>query len=127
MAGPINLLFEGERNNVARAIKSLHNHFDSRCIDQPKLAPFKLKRIIKEQFEAEARKRSLLLNMERLPDGKYRATIEGGTKSQGQEGTNRREERTLETRLRDKQRRHLHIWSSNNMRVPESRCLKFVM
>ena len=76
---------------MARAIESLTKHFDSCCIDQSKLVPFKLKRIIKEQFEAEARKRGLLLNMEKLPDGKHRATIEGGAESQGQ-GANRRSE-----------------------------------
>ncbi len=77
MAGPITLLFEGAAVNVARAIKSLHTHIDGRCTDQTRHAPIKLKRIIKEQFAAEARKRSLQLRLEKLPDGTCRMTCEG--------------------------------------------------
>ena len=77
MAGPITLLFEGEASHVAKAIRSLNDHFDSRCIDQAKLATIKLKRIIKEQLAGEARKRGLQLKLERLPDGTCEMACEG--------------------------------------------------
>ena len=82
IAGPITLLFEGERNSVAKAIRSLNDHFDSCCIKKVKHAPIKLKHIIRELMAEEAAKRGLKLQMEPI-NGTCGMTCEGGSWAAG--------------------------------------------